>query len=248
MHEEAFRQLGGVPEEILYDRMKTVWLETDSRGEIVWNPVFLDFARYWGFTPRLCRPYRAQTKGKIEAGVKYVRRNFLCGMQGREPSCLDDFNAQLRAWAWQVANQRAHGTTCEQVSARWSAEQSNLQPIAGRPSYPYCDDELRKVARDAYVSWQGSRYSVPWEYAGKEVWVRNRDYEVEIHYGAQRIAQHMHACRKHLIVTQPGHHDGIPLGAARPDRKTLVHLRQTAPVVEIRPLAAYESVGVGGAQ
>jgi transposase len=47
MHEEGFRQLGGVPQEILYDRMKTVWLETDERGETVWNPVFLDFARYW---------------------------------------------------------------------------------------------------------------------------------------------------------------------------------------------------------
>jgi len=45
MHEEAFRQLGGVPEEILYDRMKTVWLETDEHGEIVWHPVFLDFAK-----------------------------------------------------------------------------------------------------------------------------------------------------------------------------------------------------------
>ena len=56
-HEEAFRQLGGVPEEILYDRMKTVWLEIDERGEVVWHPVFLDFARYWGFQPRLCRPY-----------------------------------------------------------------------------------------------------------------------------------------------------------------------------------------------
>jgi transposase len=85
MHEEAFRQLGGVPKEILYDRMRTVWQETDERGEIVWNPVFLDFARYWDFTPRLCRPYRAQTKGKVESGVKYVRRNFLCGLQGREP-------------------------------------------------------------------------------------------------------------------------------------------------------------------
>jgi transposase len=47
--------------------MKTVWLETDERGEIVWNPVFLDFARYWGFTPRLCRRYRAQTKSKVES-------------------------------------------------------------------------------------------------------------------------------------------------------------------------------------
>ena len=49
MHEEAFRQLGGVPEEILYDRMKTVWLETDERGEIVWNPVFSGLRTLLGF-------------------------------------------------------------------------------------------------------------------------------------------------------------------------------------------------------
>ena len=61
MHESAFRQWGAVPEEILYDRMKTVWTGIDERGEIVWNAIFLDFARYWGFTPRLCRPYRPQT-------------------------------------------------------------------------------------------------------------------------------------------------------------------------------------------
>ena len=53
LHEAAFQQIGGVPEEILYDRMKTVWLGTDERGEIVWHPVFKDFAHYWGFTPRL---------------------------------------------------------------------------------------------------------------------------------------------------------------------------------------------------
>lgn len=169
MHEEAFRQLGGVPEEILYDRMKTVWQEVDERGEIVWNPVFLDFAGYWGFRPRLCRPYRAQTKGKVESGVKYVRRNFLCGLQGREPAGLEDLNAQLREWVWTVANQRVHGTTHVAVQARWDAEQFSLKPLDGRPPYPYKDEELRKVARDAFVSWQGSRYSVPWTYAGKQV-------------------------------------------------------------------------------
>jgi transposase len=68
LHEQAFQQLGGVPEEILYDRMKTVWLETDERGEIVWHPVFLDFARYWGFTPRLCRPYRRRRKARSSQG------------------------------------------------------------------------------------------------------------------------------------------------------------------------------------
>lgn len=247
MHEEAFRQLSGVPEEILYDRMKTVWLGMDERGEIVWHPVFLDFARYWGFTPRLCRPYRAQTKGKVESGVKYVRRNFLCGLQGREPGGLADLNAQLRAWTWGVANQRVHGTTHEQVAVRWDVDQFSLHPLDGRPPYPYVDDELRKVARDAYVSWRGSRYSVPWSYAGREVWVREHSQDVEVHYGSQRIAVHARAERKHLVVTEAEHHRGIPLAARRP-AKTLIQIRETAPVVEIRPLAAYENAAAGGAR
>ena len=94
MHEAAFQQIGGVPEEILYDR--------------------------------LCRPYRAQTKGKVESGVKYLRRNFLCGLQGREPSSLSDLNAQLREWIAGVANQRVHGTTHQQVAVRWDVEQFSL--------------------------------------------------------------------------------------------------------------------------
>lgn len=246
MHEEAFRQLGGVPEEILYDRMKTVWLEIDERGEVVWHPVFLDFARYWGFTPRLCRPYRAQTKGKVEAGVKYVRRNFLCGLQGREPDSLSDLNAQLREWIWGVANQRVHGTTHEQVLVRWDVEQFSLQSLAGQPPYPYVDGELRKVARDAYVDWQGSRYSVPWEYAGQDVWVQEIAGEVDIRTGRERIAMHGKAQRKHSVLTFPPHHQGIPLGARRAEGKILIHLRQSAPEVEKRSLAAYERVANGG--
>ncbi len=241
MHEEAFREIGGVPEEILYDRMKTVWLGTDERGEIVWHPVFLDFARYWGFTPRLCRPYRAQTKGKVESGVKYLRRNFLCGLQGREPTDLADLNGQLRAWVAGVANQRVHGTTHECITERWDAEQFSLQPLTGRPGYPYVEGELRKVARDAYVDWQGSRYSVPWAHAGQEVWVRERTGEVEVFDGRERIALHAKAQRKHGVVTLAAHHQGIPLGGRRTEGKILIHVRQTAPAVEIRPLAAYES-------
>ena len=247
MHETAFRELGGVPEEILYDRMKTIWTGTDERGEIIWNAVFLDFARYWGFRPRLCRPYRAQTKGKIESGVKYVRRNFLCGLQGREPANLSDLNAELRRWISEVANQRVHGTTHEQVIIRWEEDRVKLQPVNGRPAYPYRDDEQRKVARDAYVSWQGSRYSVPWPYAGKEVWVREQGGDVEVRYGAERIAQHAPAAQRHQIITQREHHQGIPLGSPRPG-KTLIHIQQGAPAVEQRPLEAYESLATGGAR
>lgn len=189
-----------------------MWLETDERDEIVWNPVFLDFSRDWGFTPRLCRPYRAQTKGKVESGVKYVRRNFLCGLQGREPAGLEGFNAQLRTWVWKVANQRVHGTTHMEVMARWDADQFSLQPIAGRPSYPFLDQELRQVGRDAFVNWHGSGYSVPWVYAGKQVWVREKEGGmVEVHYRDRRIAGHAQAPGMHLILRNEERHAGISL-------------------------------------
>jgi Mu transposase-like protein len=152
--------------------------------------VFLDFARYWGFTPRLCRPYRAQTKGKVKSGVKYARQNFLCGLQGREPNSLVDMNAQLREWVACVANRRVHVTTRDKVAVRWDVEQFRLQSLGGRLSYPYVDGELRKVARDTYVDWQGSRYSVPWQYAGKEVWVREIAGEVDVLDGRARIVAH----------------------------------------------------------
>jgi transposase len=246
MHEMAFRQWGAVPEEILYDRMKTVWTGTDERGEIIWNAAFLDFARYWGFEPRLCRPYRAQTKGKIESGVKYIRRNFLCGLLGREPSSLADFNAELRRWVAEVANQRIHGTTGEQVLFRFDEDQFSMRPVNQRADYPYLDDEPRKVARDAYVAWKGSRYSVPWEYAGREVHVRECGSEIEVLCGANRIATHALATGHHHVVTNGRHHEGIPLGA-RNTGKTLVHIQQGAPAVERRPLAVYESLA-GGVQ
>lgn len=244
MHEAAFSDWGAVPEEILYDRMRTIWIGTDERGEIIWNAVFLDFARYWGFTPRLCRPYRAQTKGKVESGVKYVRRNFLCGLQGREPANLADLNSELRRWVAEVANQRVHGTTHEQVLMRWDEDQFTMQPVNRRPPYPYVDDEQRKVARDAYVSWHGSRYSVPWLYAGKEVWVRDHGRYVEVRYGAERIAVHAQAIRHHQVITLSEHHVDIPLGTKQ-SGKTLIHIEQSAPVVERRPLAAYESLAGG---
>ena len=77
-HEHAFAHFGGRCAELLYDRMRTVVLGTED-GKPVWNATFEAFAKHWGFEPRLCRPYRAQTKGKVESGVKYVKRNFVPG-------------------------------------------------------------------------------------------------------------------------------------------------------------------------
>ena len=109
------------------------------------------------------------------------------------------------------------------------------------------DDEQRKVARDAYVCWKGSRYSVPWHYAGKEVWVRDHGLSVEVRYSAERIAVHTPAKSRHQTVTVRHHHAGIPTHNSQ-SGKTLIHIAQGAPVVEHRSLAAYESLACGGAR
>jgi hypothetical protein len=135
-----------------------------------------------------------------------------------------------------------------QVSARWDADHLALQPLAGRLPYPYVDQELRKVARDAFVDWRGSRYSVPWMYAGKQVWVREKDAGfLEVHYGDRRIAEHAQAPGRHRIMRNEEHHAGIPLGARQP-QKTLISIKQTAPVVQTRPPSAYEFAASGGGQ
>jgi hypothetical protein len=69
-----------------------------------------------------------------------------------------------------------------------------------------------------------------------------------VHSGGERIATHRCAERKHAIITQHEHHHGIPMSADRSGGKILVHLREVAPAVEARSLAAYESLAVGDAR
>ena len=107
-HQEAFEHFGGYPHEILYDNLKTVVLSRDFAGRTIrWNPVFWNFSQYYGFRPHACRPYRAQTKGKVESGVKYVK-GFL---RGKSFESLAHLNSSLMNWAVSVADERIHGTT-----------------------------------------------------------------------------------------------------------------------------------------
>ncbi len=237
------RPWGGVPEEILYDRIKAVVLGTDERGEVRWHPIFLDFARYWGFRPRLCRPYRAQSKGKVESGIRYIRCSFLLG---RDADGLEDLRSQLRAWVATVANVRVHGTTHQVVQEAWQNERAHLQPLGGRPPYPYVPEVRRRVGRDAYVAYGANRYSVPWAAAGREVWIREASGRVEIYCAHERIAVHPVCTGRHQVLTQPQHHQGIPFQASLRRSPTRIAIQVRTPQVEVRPLAVYEAVGIGG--
>lgn len=117
-HEHAFDYFGGIPEEVLYDNMKTVVIERNhyGKGHHRFQPCFLDFAKRYGFVPRLCRPYRAKTKGKIERFNRYVRHSFYNPLASRLKGMnlkLDKelANYEVKKWLRDVANCRVHATT-----------------------------------------------------------------------------------------------------------------------------------------
>jgi transposase len=134
--ETAFTSFGGVPRELLFDQLKAVIIE-DRRpddGRLIENPEFLRFAAHWGFRIRACRPYRAQTKGKVERPVSYVRGNFV---YGREFLGDADLAAQTAGWLDDIANVRCHGTTGEAPRLRFERdERAVLLPLAARPYEP----------------------------------------------------------------------------------------------------------------
>lgn len=140
-HEHAFEYFGGVPEEVLYDNMKTVVLERNhyGKGQHRFHPSFLDFAKHYGFVPRLCRPYRAKTKGKIERFNRYVRYSFYNPLSSRLKGMglkLDCklANDEVKRWLRDIANCRVHATTGKIPAELLEGEKLYLLPLPN--SYP----------------------------------------------------------------------------------------------------------------
>lgn len=134
--ETAFTAFGGVPRELLFDQLKAVVIadERPDGGRLLENPEFLRFAAHWGFRIRACRPYRAQTKGKVERPVRYLRESFV---YGREFLGDGDLDAQVHRWLTDVANARVHATTRAVPRERFEHdERGALQPLALRPYRP----------------------------------------------------------------------------------------------------------------
>ena len=130
--EAAFSFFGGVPFELLFDQMKAVIIEDRraSAGALLKNAEFERFGRHCDFVIRACRPYRAQTKGKVERPIRYIREGFF---YGREFVSDEDLNAQALHWLETVANVRVHGTLKEVPLERFERERLVLGPLAKRP-------------------------------------------------------------------------------------------------------------------
>jgi len=134
-HRLAFDYFQGIPTDVWYDNMKTVVLERNAYGvgQHRFQPSFYQFAKSMGFIPKLCRPYRPQTKGKVERMVRYVRNSFYAPLSTKLSSVdlkVDVETANIKGTQWlnDAANVRIHDTTKEQPIVRLREERKTLQP------------------------------------------------------------------------------------------------------------------------
>ena len=135
----AFDYFGGVPQHVLFDNSKPVLLDRDvyGPGRHRWNPQMLALAEQCAFTPRVCRPYRARTKGKVERFNGYLKGSFVVPLAAtlRSGGLLLDVptaNREVRRWLDQVANRRLHATTLARPCDRLELERQHLQPLQGK--------------------------------------------------------------------------------------------------------------------
>lgn len=236
----AFTHFGGVPRTVLGDNARALVRARDrATGTVLFHPAYLAFCRDWDVQPRACAPYRARTKGKTEAGVKYVKRN---AVAGRTFASFTALEAHLTAWMAE-ADQRIHGTTHETPHARFEREErAALRPLPQRP-LPRREQRLcRRVAHDALVDVDTVRYSVPHRLVRDQVEVVIADEVVTIFHGAALVATHARAHEPHARVVDPAHYAGLwrAPSAMETPAPTLASLG--------RDLADYAAVVTGGAR
>jgi transposase len=126
---EAFIYFGGVPAEVLFDNAGAIITARDAYGDGQhrWHPTLAALAEHYGFRPKVCRPYRAKTKGKVERFNGYLKTSFITPLAATLNSAglmldVEIANAHIGRWLDEVAHQRIHGTTGVKPALRLAKE------------------------------------------------------------------------------------------------------------------------------
>ena len=244
-HLNAFQYFSGCTQEILYDNMKQVVIKRALKSsDSEWNSLFEDFFKHYGFIPRLCRPYRPQTKGKIENTIGYVKRDFFLG---GEFSSLGNLNSQALEWLKRV-NSSVHGTTHEVPLERFKEE--NLILLDQVPPYKVVKIETRKVSRDCYVSYLGNKYSVPYKFAGRKAELHVSDGKFQIYIDNENICEHEIFPGNCRVIRKKEHFQGLMSEILKQNsicrNTSQLPIKFSDPDVEKRSLEVYEAFSQGG--
>ena len=195
----AFRFYGGIPREILFDNMRTVVDRAKSSfAQTVYNDRFAAFAKDMGFTPIACRPYRPQTKGKVEALAKLMDR---LKAYNEEFDTWDDILNIVKNFRYDINHELSQG--CDEIPAeRFEKEKEYLLPLPHMELLSgYISRQEEKtylVNRESMIKYEGRKYSVPTRYIGERMTVTTDDSgNLNIYYNHELVVCHQITSRKY---------------------------------------------------
>ena len=203
-HVLAFDEAEGVPDEILYDRMKQVVLES-HRHRVVMHPLFEALRNHYGaFKAVPLAPGYKEGKGKVENPFRYVEGNFLLSHRREGFQSLDDLNEKAMIWLRTTAWVRCHGTTQEVPLERLALERLHLRPLPSQP-FEAAEVEERLVGNDFCVAWETNRYSVSPHFVGHAAKVRVLEGKLTVFIGGRVVTEHTLRETRHQRYILPEH-------------------------------------------
>jgi transposase len=248
-HQRAFAFLGGTPLEILYDRMKNVFLR-QLAGKVEFTQSLVELATHYGFTPRVAPAYAPWVKGKIERPFDFLRESFWRGYAFTD---LEAANRDLALWLAEKA-QRVHGTTHERVDERFLREKPHLLRLPPKG----CDVSerlYRDVRKDCTIPVHGNRYVVAHTLVGHKVVVRVRQKQLRVFDDDRLVVTYEIPEGKGYLVQDPRFYEELRAdkelqarkfarGRRQKGRATISPSKPRYPIdVQKRPLADYAQVG-----
>lgn len=189
LHQECFRQLGGVPQVLVPDNLKAAVIRAafGVDQDAALNRSYRELARHYGFQVDPTPPRSPEKKGKVESGVGYIKNNFF---RPREFQDVHQARRELKRWLKEIAGLRTHGTTGRQPLRVFEEEERGELLSLPRDVYELVVWREVTVHRDSHLFFDRRLYSVPWKYLHEKVWVRATPSTVQIHHGEKRIATH----------------------------------------------------------
>jgi transposase len=236
----AFEAFGGLPRAVLTDRMKTVLLDMET-GVPHWHPRFQELMNALQISPRVCKPYTPQTKGKVERSIRVVKDAYWPGIHFTD---LVDLRHQAVEWCAQL-NARIHQTTHERPVDRSSAEE--LRPLPQGWAWERFTAEERVVSWDGFVSYDGVLYGLPshagtMTLAGRRVQVTAWHELLHVYFQGQLVLSTPLRWQSGQVVSHPEQFAGLlPAASARRAPVPLGH-QIPAPTVAQRPLWEYDQL------
>jgi len=200
-HQNALNFFHGVPESVMVDNCKTAVLSHPFGQPAQINLRYLDFANHYGFKVRACGVRKGNEKGRVESGVKFIKENFLRGLELPPWAAL---NPAARHWLDTIANVRIHGQTHKTPVELFAEEKTKL-----KPQNPLsCDTALVRPLRvnsRFRVVWETNRYSVPAHWAGTTLTARIYADRLALYHQDQPVAEHVRSYDRHQDFEHPDH-------------------------------------------